>query len=51
MDCKISVEVPEDDQPVSPVPVRKKLDSYIVPVVFDKSDVHYKGTGDRGEGT
>lgn len=40
MDHKVSVEVPEDDKPEIIASVRKNpltLDSYIVPVVFDKS--------------
>lgn len=48
MECKVSIEVTEDDKPDGVVasmtllrkssPVALSLDSYTVPVVFDKSD-------------
>lgn len=52
MDRKASVEVPEDDKPDVITPLRKNritLDSYIVPVVFEKSSQSRKGGGEHGE--
>jgi hypothetical protein len=53
MDRKASVEVPEDDKPDVITPLRKNrvaLDSYIVPVVFEKpSPIRKASSGERGE--
>lgn len=51
MDHKVSVEVPEDDKPEVISSLRKNpltLDSYIVPVVFEKAD-KVKDTREKGK--
>lgn len=52
MDRKASVEVPEDDKPDVITPLRNNritLDSYIVPVVFEKFSPNFKEGGQYGK--